>query len=187
MDAACIKQHFAGKRSRAARCDCGTCEGSRPAGPHRVLRGGSWNNNSASNLLSSNRNNDQPGNRNDNNGFRLVLVVGSGGKASLPTDHRDGGPGQKPLPPRGKNTLNRMTSPWRKRAHGWGLAVCHDRGWRSLRSETHHPRQGQDAVPARDAAVRGITGASLRSPSAKRRPCVRFHPGSAPHKEAAGH
>jgi formylglycine-generating enzyme required for sulfatase activity len=47
--------------------------------PNRVLRGGSWNNNDSTNLLSSNRNNDTPTNRNDNNGFRVVLEVGSGG------------------------------------------------------------------------------------------------------------
>lgn len=40
-------------------------------GSNRVIRGGSWNNN-ASNLRSANRNNDRPGNRNDNVGFRLV-------------------------------------------------------------------------------------------------------------------
>ena len=49
----------------------------------RVLRGGSWNNNTEMNLRSSNRNNDTPTNRNDNNGFRCVLeVAGVGGKAS---------------------------------------------------------------------------------------------------------
>ncbi len=38
----------------------------------RVLRGGSWNNNNRDNLLSSYRNNNDPENRNDNNGFRVV-------------------------------------------------------------------------------------------------------------------
>ena len=57
--------------------------GSRHGGaPNRVLRGGSWNNNDSTNLLSSNRNNDTPTNRNDNNGFRVVLEVGSGGKVA---------------------------------------------------------------------------------------------------------
>jgi formylglycine-generating enzyme required for sulfatase activity len=42
-------------------------------GSNRVLRGGSWNNN-ASNCRSANRNNDNPDNRNDNYGFRLVFV-----------------------------------------------------------------------------------------------------------------
>lgn len=40
-------------------------------GSNRVIRGGSWNNN-AQNLRSANRNNDNPENRNDNVGFRLV-------------------------------------------------------------------------------------------------------------------
>ena len=39
-------------------------------GRNRVVRGGSWNND-ARNLRVSNRNNDDPGNRNTNNGFRL--------------------------------------------------------------------------------------------------------------------
>ncbi|MBF0229447.1 MAG: SUMF1/EgtB/PvdO family nonheme iron enzyme [Desulfamplus sp.] len=41
-------------------------------GSNRVKRGGSWNN-SAENCRSANRNNNTPDNRNDNNGFRLVL------------------------------------------------------------------------------------------------------------------
>jgi len=69
--------NFAGKHGRAVRRGRGTCERSRPAGPHRVLRGGSWINNDSSNLLSSNRHNDQPTNRNDNNGFRLVVSAGN--------------------------------------------------------------------------------------------------------------
>ena len=40
----------------------------------RVLRGGSWLNNVRGFLLSSNRNNNSADNRNDNIGFRLVLV-----------------------------------------------------------------------------------------------------------------
>jgi len=41
------------------------------SGRNRVNRGGSWNND-ARNLRSANRNNNSPGNRNDNLGFRLV-------------------------------------------------------------------------------------------------------------------
>ena len=37
-----------------------------------VLRGGSWNNNPR-NLRASNRNRNNPDNRNDNNGFRVVV------------------------------------------------------------------------------------------------------------------
>lgn len=42
-------------------------------GPNRVLRGGSWIN-SAQNCRLSNRNNNDPENRNNNIGFRLVLA-----------------------------------------------------------------------------------------------------------------
>ena len=45
----------------------------------RVLRGGSWNCGLASSVLSSNRFGALPGIRFVFNGFRLVLVVGSGG------------------------------------------------------------------------------------------------------------
>lgn len=39
-------------------------------GPKRVIRGGSWNSN-ARNVRAANRNWNEPGNRNDNLGFRL--------------------------------------------------------------------------------------------------------------------
>jgi formylglycine-generating enzyme required for sulfatase activity len=41
-------------------------------GSNRVLRGGSWNNNGR-NCRSANRNNNEPSNRNNNIGFRLVV------------------------------------------------------------------------------------------------------------------
>ena len=46
-------------------------QGGEPAGSNRVYRGGGWINN-ARNSRASNRNNDEPGNRNDNLGFRLL-------------------------------------------------------------------------------------------------------------------
>ena len=53
----------------------------RPRRTSRVLRGASWNNNNPDNLLSSNRNYNTPDNRNNNVGFRCVMVVGSSPKA----------------------------------------------------------------------------------------------------------
>jgi hypothetical protein len=41
------------------------------AGANRVNRGGSWNNKPA-NVRAANRNNNEPGNRNNNLGFRLL-------------------------------------------------------------------------------------------------------------------
>ena len=46
-----------------------------------VLRGGSWGNNNPDNLRAANRNNDHPGNRNNNYGFRVVVSVGEFRKA----------------------------------------------------------------------------------------------------------
>jgi hypothetical protein len=48
----------------------------------RVLRGGSWINN-ARNVRSAYRNHNEPGNRNDNNGFRLALARRGGGYRPL--------------------------------------------------------------------------------------------------------
>ncbi|MGM9805491.1 MAG: SUMF1/EgtB/PvdO family nonheme iron enzyme [Candidatus Aphodosoma sp.] len=42
-------------------------------GSNRVNRGGSWNN-TAGNCRVANRNNNSPGNRNNNLGFRVVLL-----------------------------------------------------------------------------------------------------------------
>jgi len=47
-----------------------------------VLRGGSWINNDPENLLGFYRNNNTPGNRNNNVGFRVVLAGVFGGKTS---------------------------------------------------------------------------------------------------------
>ncbi len=64
----------------------------RRRGSNRVKRGGSWNNN-ARNCRSANRNNNSPGNRNNNLGFRLarpphrptVWIQGSASSAPVVT------------------------------------------------------------------------------------------------------
>lgn len=45
------------------------------SGVARVLRGGSWNNNNAGNFRCAYRNNNDPDNRNDNNGFRAASTL----------------------------------------------------------------------------------------------------------------
>ena len=45
------------------------------AGPTRVLRGGSWNNDHPTNLSGSYRNHNTPDNRDNNIGFRVVLAL----------------------------------------------------------------------------------------------------------------
>ena len=52
-----------------------TGESSRPVRRHRVLRGGSWHNNDRTNLLSSHRDHNLPGNRNNNGCHCVVMVV----------------------------------------------------------------------------------------------------------------
>ena len=54
-------------------------------GRKRVNRGGSWNNN-ARNCRSANRNRNNPGNRNNNLGFRLVLAEAQQDVRSTPDD-----------------------------------------------------------------------------------------------------
>ena len=50
----------------------------RASGSNRVKRGGSWNND-GTNLRSAKRNNNTPGNRNNNIGFRVGFRVGLSG------------------------------------------------------------------------------------------------------------
>ena len=65
----------------------------------RVLRGASFNNDNPDNLLSSNRNNNSPDNRNDNIGFRVVVGVGASSR-KVPGYRSTGS-----LPDAGRETL----------------------------------------------------------------------------------
>jgi len=56
-------------------------------GVNRVKRGGSWNNN-AQNCRSANRSNNNPSNRNNNIGFRLVVSPAHRADGYPPADHR---------------------------------------------------------------------------------------------------
>ncbi|HAV33272.1 MAG TPA: hypothetical protein DCX79_14795 [Planctomycetaceae bacterium] len=70
---AALRQRSAGSAGPPAG---GLAEGDGPitSGSSRVLRGGSWNNESA-NLRSANRNDNTPDNRNNNIGFRVVCEL----------------------------------------------------------------------------------------------------------------
>ncbi|MBN1340091.1 MAG: SUMF1/EgtB/PvdO family nonheme iron enzyme [Bacteroidales bacterium] len=57
---------------KAIKINTNTKTGNRPEGSNHVNRGGRWNNN-ANNCKVANRNNNSPGNSNNNIGFRLVL------------------------------------------------------------------------------------------------------------------
>jgi|GEM_PF-1183878 len=191
-----------------------TRERSCPAGQHRVLRGASWNNNDRVNLRSSYRNNDHPMNRDDNNGFRCVLVV-AGGKAPMrPKDRRDAAPGQNPLAARAKREPKPGGFSLEKTG-AWGGHGCgHERGLAIPAAETHSPRQGKDAVPARGHAKRVITGVRCSSfslsshvpsapdtlkreqrtlaptwsqPSTRLQPCVRSRPACVQQRGAVAH
>ncbi|MFZ4394583.1 MAG: SUMF1/EgtB/PvdO family nonheme iron enzyme [Kiritimatiellia bacterium] len=87
----------------------------------RVLRGGSWNNKNPRNLLSSYRNNNDPGNRNDNNGFRCVLVpAGSTRKAVKRCDAA-----RRRLHGQDNRRLTGLPAPRDK----WGKDAAPRRGW----------------------------------------------------------
>ena len=64
------------RRGVLAQRDFGAAAMDEPPGSNRVLRGGSWNNN-ATNGRTANRNNNPPGNTNNNIGFRCVRSSGN--------------------------------------------------------------------------------------------------------------
>ena len=123
---------FSGEVETVRDCIGADTRQSRTAADLRVVRGGSWINNDSANLLSSYRNNDHPTNRNDNNGFRVVVVGRSGGKATALKNRPDPGwlqwlPGQ-----RQEVSLTRRSAPRRKQVRTEVAAV---------------PCRGKDAEP----------------------------------------
>ncbi len=90
----------------------------------RVLRGGSWNNDNPENFRAANRNNNDPGNRNDNNGFRCA---GLGAGAVSPKAGKTGVmQGGDPLPCRSQEatSLTAVPAPAGKKGKDAARAVA---------------------------------------------------------------
>ena len=108
-----------------------------------MVRGGSWTNSNPDNLRAANRNHNDPGNRNNNYGFRVVCV-GESGKAGPTAKWRDVGwelflPGQcQEAQPNSVNPAPRT------RGKDAARAVAGKRCPAGRRSESHgpQPRQG---------------------------------------------
>ena len=91
-----------------------------------MLRGGSWINNDPRNLRSSNRNNNDPGERNNNIGFRVVcVVVGSAGRRQRSRKKNRQMPhGQNACAARAKRLPNRPIRAPRERGKDAARAVA---------------------------------------------------------------
>jgi hypothetical protein len=119
-------QHYARRFRYVLKADKGTrtcCAGgcllafpSRGRRPRsRVLRGGSFNN-QARYVRSAQRNNNQPDNRNNNNGFRVASTLRQTTVSVMP---ESAGPTRKSRPAE----RARVQSPGRRPASGWGHPV----------------------------------------------------------------
>lgn len=97
----------------------------------RVVRGGSWINNNHDNLRASYRNDNEPENRNNNLGFRCVLVGVAAGRCS--TEMARCGPGMWPCPSVPRSHLTRITRPRRSRGKYAARAVAGRRETRKSR------------------------------------------------------
>ena len=88
----------------------------------RVLRGGSWNHDDPENLRASYRNNNHPGNRNNNVGFRVVCVVVSARKVLSQAGNRWArcGVGEAPAPPVPRSHLTARATPHAGKRRGAG-------------------------------------------------------------------
>ena len=71
----------------------------------RVVRGGSWNNDDTDNFRCANRNNNDPTNRNDNNGFRVASTSTPEFHRPRAAEARGESPGRSPVQ-NGPNTKN---------------------------------------------------------------------------------
>ena len=159
------------------------------------MRGGSWNNQSR-NARSANRNRNQPDNRNNNNGFRLVRVFGvqhSAGMAGfIPPELRgsrtfracrgavhlavprrlDGKPAKSAAPPGASSSVERSgRCRFRKRAVGKSPL---SRGTLRLAKSTLLTPRRSPLLPAAQSASTtcwlAVRGSNLRGRTASARP-----------------
>ena len=105
------------------------------AGAYRVGRGGSWRNDDASNFRGAYRNRNDPSNRNDNQGFRLVSTVLQARTRNCPihrfpcSAHAETKPRTPPPPVSGKPTVAEVSHLWTGRcAHVLDDECCAARG-----------------------------------------------------------
>ena len=139
-----------------------------------VLRGGSWINNNPANLRAANRNNDHPGNRNHNYGFRVVVCVGECRKADRMKGRRDAGWG-RPCPAGAKKpSLNPPSTPHARGEKTRRQAVAGNGCLRGSARESH----GLPCPARRSASLSQppvMRPISSRRPLAKRSCCWLIH------------
>jgi hypothetical protein len=111
-----------------------------------VLRGGSWINNDPANLRAANRNHNDPGNRNDNIGFRVVVVGGAFRKAATLQDSARCRMGNAPVRPEPRSQPNLPEHAPRPRGKDAARAVAgNGRSFGSGVRESHGPLLGRSA------------------------------------------
>ena len=131
----------------------------------RVLRGGSWNNDNPDNFLASNRNNNNPDHRNDNNGFRCAGEVMGG--ASPKAEHNGAMRGGPPLPRQGQadTSLTAAPAPVGKTGQDAARAVAGNSARAGRKSRPALPARSADAhVRANEAAPNELADVGVRAP-----------------------
>jgi retron-type reverse transcriptase len=132
---------------------------------HRVLRGGSWNNDSPDNLSALNRNHNHPDNRNDNNGFRCGVGLGVSPKAGPACAECGAMPGGHPLPGQSQEaSLTAGPAPAPSAGKDAARAVA---GNLPLAGENHRPQPPQQLELQFDGPAR-VAAAEPRSPKMPR-------------------